>query len=143
MGRLRRFWFLTRREKRFFCEAGVLLLLSSLSVRMIAFRHIDGFLRARWDDGARCDFYPAEEIELVNLSLSRVANLLPWKSLCLSRSIATFIMLRRRGISAVLVMGVKSVEDSSLLAHAWVNTARGVIGGDSENAAFAPVLRIG
>src|SRR6266436_8046841 len=133
MGRLRKFLFLTRREKRFFCEAGVLLLLANLSVRMIAFRHIDGFLRARWDDGARCDFYPAEEIELVNLSLSRAANLLLWKSLCLSRSIATFIMLRRRGIPAVLVVGVKSVEDSSLVAHAWVNTAGGVIGGDSKN----------
>jgi transglutaminase superfamily protein len=143
MGRLLKFWSLTRREKRFFCEAGVLLVLANLSVRVIAFRHIDGFLRARWDDGARCNFYLAEEIELVNLSLSRAANLLPWKSLCLSRSIAAFIMLRRRGIPAVMVAGVKSVEDSSLLAHAWVQTARGVIGGSSENAAFTPLVRIG
>jgi Transglutaminase-like superfamily len=143
MGRLRKFWFLTRREKRFFCEAGVLLLLANLSVRMIAFRHIDGFLRARWDDGARCDFYPAEEIELVNLSVSRAANLLPWKSWCLSRSIATFTMLRRRDIAAVLVAGVKSGENFSLFAHAWVQTARGVIGGSPENSAFAPLLRIG
>lgn len=150
MGRLLKFWFLTRREKRLFYEAGILLLVANLSVRLIAFRYIEGFLRARWDDGARCDLYPAADIEypaadieLVNLSLSRAANLLPWKSLCLSRSIATFIMLRRRGIPAVLVAGVRSVEDSSLLAHAWVHTARGVIGGNSQNAAFAPLLRIG
>jgi hypothetical protein len=38
--------------------------------------------------------------------------------------------------------GVKSLEDSSLLAHAWVQTAGGVIGGNSE-AAFTPLVRIG
>ena len=69
---------------------------------------------------ARDAFDSADDIKLVNLSLSRAANLLPWKSLCLSRSIAAFIMLRRRGIPAVMFAGVKFAEDSSLLAHAWV-----------------------
>src|SRR6266487_2794498 len=102
MGRLLKFWSLTRREKLFFCEAGLLLLLSNLCVKTIAFRHIDGFLRARWNDSTWDGGNRAEDIELVNLSLSRAANPLPWKSLCLSRSIAAFIMLRRRGIPAVI-----------------------------------------
>ena len=122
MGRLLKFWSLTRREKQFFCEAGILLLLSNLCVKTIAFRHIDSFLRARWNDCTRGAFDRADDIKLVNLSLSRAANLLPWKSLCLSRSIAAFIMLRRRGIPAVMFAGVKFSEDSSLLAHAWVDT---------------------
>jgi Transglutaminase-like superfamily len=143
MGRLLKFWSLTRREKQFFCEAGILLLLSNLCVKTIAFRHIEGFLRARWNDGTRGGCNCADDIELITLSLSRAANPLPWKSLCLSRSIAAFIMLRRRGIPAVMFAGVKSIKDSSLLAHAWVHTARGVIGGNSENAAFTPLLRIG
>ena len=88
-------------------------------------------------------FDRADDIKLVNLSLSRAANLLPWKSLCLSRSIAAFIMLRRRGIPAVMFAGVKFSEDSSLLAHAWVHTGRGVIDGNSENSAFTPLVRIG
>jgi hypothetical protein len=143
MGRLLKFWSLTRREKKFFFEAGILLLLSNLCVKTIAFRHIEGFLRARWNDGTGGGCNCADDIELVTLSLSRAANPLPWKSLCLSRSIAAFIMLRRRGIPAVMFAGVKSIKDSSLLAHAWVHTARGVIGGNSENAAFTPLLRIG
>jgi hypothetical protein len=142
MKRLHKFWFLTRREKRCLCEAGIVLLVANLSVRMISFRHIDSFLRARWHDGAASDCSRADDIDLVNLSLSRAANLLPWKSLCLSRSIAAFIMLRRRGIAAVMIAGAKS-ENSSLHAHAWVHTAHGVIGGNSENAAFTPLLRIG
>jgi hypothetical protein len=139
---LLKFWSLTRREKQFFCEAAILLLLANLCVRMIAFRHIDGFLRARWNDGTRGGSNRAYDIELVRLSLSRGANLLPWQSLCLSRSIAAYIMLRRRDIPAIMFAGVKSLEDSSLLAHAWVQTAGGVIGGNSE-AAFTPLVRIG
>ena len=53
MRRLFRFWSLPRREKQFFCEAAVLLLLSHLSVKTIAFRHIDSFLRARWNNDTR------------------------------------------------------------------------------------------
>ena len=50
MGRLAKFWSLTRREKEFLCEASILLLLSNTCVKSIAFRHIDRFLR-RWNDG--------------------------------------------------------------------------------------------
>ena len=46
MDRLLKFWSLPRREKHFFCEAGILLLLSRLSLKTIAFRHIENFLRA-------------------------------------------------------------------------------------------------
>jgi hypothetical protein len=143
MARLLKFWRLTRREKQFFCEASILLLLCNLCVRTIAFKHIDGFLRAHWNDGTRDGINRADDIELVKLSVSRAASPLPWKSLCLSRSIAAFIMLRRRGIPAVMFAGVKYFENYSLLAHAWVHTARGVIGGNSENAGFTPLVRIG
>lgn len=141
MRRLIKFWSLTRREKQFFCEAAILLLLSNTGVKTIAFRHIDGFLRARWNDRAEGGFDRVDDIELVDLSLVRAVNLLPWNNWCLSRSIAAFIMLRRRGISAVMFAGVRSSDDSSLLAHAWVQTAGRVIGGSSGN--FTPLVRIG
>jgi hypothetical protein len=141
MGRLLKFWFLPRREKQFFCEAGILLLLSNLCVKTIAFRYIDSFLRGRWNSGAPDGVGHADDIELVTLSLSRAASLFPWKSLCLSQSIAAFIMLRRRGIPAVMVAGVKFSEDSSLIAHAWVH--HNLTNSDSENSAFAAVVRIG
>jgi Transglutaminase-like superfamily len=139
---LLKFCSLPRREKQFLCEATILLLLANLCVRMIAFRHIDGFLRSHWNDGTQGATNHACDIELVKLSLSRAANLLPWQSLCLSRSIAAYIMLRRRDIPAVMFAGVKSREDLSLLAHAWVQTAGGVIDGNPE-AVFTPLLRIG
>ena len=40
-----KFWPLTQPEKLFFVKPYILLLLSNLSVKMLAFRHIDSFLR--------------------------------------------------------------------------------------------------
>ena len=142
MGRLLRFWALPRREKHLFCEAGILLLLSHLSIKTIPFRHIDRFLRARWHNDAR-EADVVEVIKLADVSLSRVVNLSPWKSLCLSRSMAAFIMLRRRGIPAVMVAGVMFSEDSSLHAHAWIDTGHAGPNANSEHSAFTAILRIG
>jgi hypothetical protein len=143
MGRLLKFWSLTPRERRFFYEAGVLLLLANLCIKTIAFRYIYSFLHAHWNGRTRNDFDRNDDIKLVNLSVSRAASLFPFESLCLSRSIATFIMLRRRDIPAVLFAGVKFSADSSLLAHAWVNTGHMLTDERSDNCAFAVVVRIG
>jgi Transglutaminase-like superfamily len=143
MGRLRKFWSLTRREKEFLCEASILLFLSNACVKAIAFKHIDRFLRIRWNDEIQSGIEHDQEIALVQRSILRATNVLPWKSRCLSRSIAQFIMLRRRGIRAILLAGVRFSGHSSLDAHAWVDTGLAANDKSSENSDFAPVIRIG
>jgi hypothetical protein len=150
MSQFRKFWYLTRREKLLFFEACILLLLSNLSVKTMAFRNIDSCLQAHWNTRAQDAIVRSDDIKkdikLIGLSLSRAANALPWTSLCLSRSIAQLIMLRRRGIPAILFAGVKPLEDSSLSAHAWVRTGDDVMDMSSdgaENAEFTVLLRIG
>jgi hypothetical protein len=56
---------------------------------------------------------------------------------------AAFIMFRRRGIPAVLLAGIKVMEDSSLDAHAWVDTGLEANGKSFDNSGFATVIRIG
>src|SRR5262249_11647122 len=148
MGRFRRFWYLTRREKLLFFEASILLLFSNLSVKMVAFKNIDSYLQAYWNKGSRDAIVRSDDIKndikLIDLSLSRAANAFPWNTRCLSRSIAQLIMLRRRGIPAVLFAGVKAAEDSSLLAHAWVHAGDGVMDADqTKNAEYTVLVRIG
>ena len=143
MRRLAKFWSLTRCEKKFLCEASILLSLSHTCVKAIAFKHIDRFLRTRWNDGVQADIDREQEIRLVQRSISRAANVLPWKSLCLSWSIAEFIMLRRRGIPAVMFAGVRFSGQSSLDAHAWVDTGLAVNDKNSESSAFMIVMSIG
>ena len=141
MRRLVKFWSLPKGERRLLREAGILLLLANACIKVVAFRHIDRFLRAGWNDHFESDIVHDEEIELVRRSVSRAANILPWRSLCLIRSIAEFIMLRRRGIPAVIVAGARFSGPSSLDAHAWVNTVLNDNG--SEGAGFTTVIRIG
>jgi hypothetical protein len=143
MGRLAKFWSLTRREKKFLSEAGILLALSNTCVKAVAFKHIHRFLRAHWNDGIRDGIDHEQEIRLVRRSISRAANVLPWKSLCLSRSIAEFIMLRRRGIPAIIFAGVRFSGDFSLDAHAWVDTDLVMSDKSDVNSDFTPVIRIG
>ena len=138
MGTFRRFRSLTRGEKLCLCEAGALLTLSALGVRAIAFKRIHRFLRAHWSDVPRADVDRTEETRLVERYVSRAARLLPWTSRCLSRSISAYVMLRRRGIPAVLYAGVKVSEDSSLHAHAWVDSR-----GAAQPAAYTALLSIG
>src|SRR5215831_16589523 len=141
MGRLHKFWSLSRREKGLFCEAGILFFSAKVSVHTMPFRHIERYLRAHWGGGAAdiCDRH--EDVRLIRLSLSRAGSLFRWKAPCLSRSIAEFIMLRRRGIPAVMYMGVKVIENSALSAHAWVEAS--VAGADQECGGYANVLVIG
>jgi hypothetical protein len=148
MSPARRFWYLTRREKFLFLESCILLLVANASVKLIAFRHINRFLR-HWSDRLQ-KAVPSDDmrsdIELIDLSLSRAANVLPGRNLCLSRSITKLIMFHRRGIPAVLFAGVKCLEDSSLTAHAWVRAGDSVTSENldpSENAEFTVLVRVG
>jgi hypothetical protein len=143
IGRVVKFWSLTRREKKFVCEASILLLLSNTCVKVIAFRHIDRFLRSSWNDNIQRVIDHEQEIRAVQRSISRAANVLPWKSLCLSRSIVEFIMLRRRGLPAILFAGVKFSGKSALVAHAWVHTGLVANNMNSENSEFTAVISIG
>jgi hypothetical protein len=144
MGRLKKFWRLAKGEKLLLFESTCLLVLASLSVRLVAFKHIDRFLRNYHARAAGKNWIShPDQAHLLDLSLSRAARLLPWKSLCLSRSIAGFIMLRRRGIAAVMFAGVKVFKDSSLYAHAWVDTGSEVTDSTLEAREFTTLLRIG
>src|SRR6516162_9967563 len=134
MRRLAKFWSLPKGERRLLREAGILLLLSNACIKVVAFRHINRFLRERWNGRFESNLDHEEEIKLVQRSVSRAANILPWRSLCLSRSIAEFIMLRRRGIPAVMVAGARFSGPSSLDAHAWVDTDLGVNDNSFENS---------
>jgi hypothetical protein len=142
MRRLSKIWSLPRNEKQLLFESFYFLLLSHLSVKTIAFKRIYRFLHAHWNEPCQCPLVRADDIRLVNLSLSRAASRLPFKCLCLSRSIAAFVMLRRRGIPAVICAGAK-FQGSSLLAHAWVHSSHGEIDQESESVGFSALMHIG
>jgi Transglutaminase-like superfamily len=61
-----------------------------------------------------------------------VSRYLPWRSVCFDQAVAAHEMLRRRGIPADLVYGVRSSQQG-LDAHVWLRLADGriVLGGET------------
>jgi hypothetical protein len=133
---------LTSQERRLFFEAITLIIFSTLCLKVIPFKRIYLYLDNRFGN-IKIDFHDPNDGEtaIVSRAISRGASVLPWKTLCLSKSISEFIMLRRRKTPATLCTGVKVLANSSLGAHAWVDTS----GTKQTNANpdFVVVLKIG
>jgi hypothetical protein len=141
MNRLSKLRAISKIEKLFLCEASVLLLLSVAFLKAVPFKYLDGFLRTRWLNNTKCVGNREPQIKLVQRSISRASKILPCKSLCLSRAIVEFIMLRRRGIPAVLFAGARFSGPSSLDAHAWIKTY--LNNTSAENRDFVALIKIG
>lgn len=72
--------------------------------------------------------------------VERVARWLPFKTLCLQQAIAVRRMLDRRGVPAVVYLGLaKEARGGQREAHAWVKTGPRVVSGDVDLARFAVV----
>src|ERR1700751_1290052 len=117
MSRLVKFWRLSRREQQAFFEAGILLALCTACVAAIPFRYIDRFLSVHCKARSQRVLDRDATIAIVTRFVCRATKILPWTSLCLSRSMAEVMMLRRRGIPAVMFAGVRFDEHALLAAH--------------------------
>ena len=144
MRRIGKFWSLSARDQLLLCEAAILLLVLQFCIRFVSFERIHALLNRRFGNvGTKeCPSFPQVRHH-VERAVWRAARSLPWQSSCLIASIAEFVMLRRRGIPAILVAGVKILSDSSLWAHAWVCPGAQDVGQASISRDFVVVLRIG
>ncbi len=76
-----------------------------------------------------------------------VGRCLPFRALCLQQAIAVRRMLTRRGIPAVVYLGVardradRAQADLGLAAHAWVTVGSRVVSGDGVLDKYAIVAR--
>ena len=144
MRRIAKFLSLSARDQSLLCEAAILLLVVQLCIRVVSFERIHALLNRRFGNvGTKeCLSFPQVRHH-VEQAVSRATRILPWQSACLTASIAECLMLRRRGIPAILVAGVKTLSDSSLWAHAWVCPGAQDVGQASISRDFVVVLRIG
>ncbi len=87
------------------------------------------------------------EAEEIGHVVEVVARCLPFRALCLQQAIAVRRMLTRRGIPAVVYLGVardradRAKADLGQAAHAWVAVGSRVISGDGVLEKYAIVAR--
>lgn len=66
-------------------------------------------------------FEELETVREVRWAVRVSSRRVPFRALCLQQAMAAHAMLRRRGIAAVLHLGVASGENEPLWAHAWLD----------------------
>ena len=135
---VRRFAALDRRNQLLLGEALMLLALASAAARILPFRSA---IRLGAGERAQGGADDATAIRQIAWAVARVAALVPWRARCMQQGMAAQIMLRKRGIDAILRYGVGKRPDGELAAHVWVTVgATTFIGGDVV-AAYREVAR--
>ncbi|MBM3735861.1 MAG: lasso peptide biosynthesis B2 protein [Acidobacteria bacterium] len=127
MNRWKRRWIWLRRRSltdfALAAEAMVALAVSRIAVVALKFKTYSAYL----DSGAQDREPDPEVLRRVGRAVDIVANLVPWRAMCLESAVAAKWMLRRRGIRTTLHLGV-ALKDK-FQAHAWLTHGQTTITG--------------
>jgi hypothetical protein len=63
----------------------------------------------------------------------------PWKSACLAQALGADDVLGRRGLDAVIRLGVAKDSDGNLQAHAWLCAGDAILTGGAQASRFRPI----
>jgi hypothetical protein len=95
-----------------------MLFLSKIIV-CFPFRHYVRLLQPVKNERAEPDLKISRKI---SLALYRANKLAFWKNICLVKSVAARLMLKRRRIPSVLSLGLQFQDGNKLIAHAWIKS---------------------
>jgi hypothetical protein len=137
-----RFCKLSGRERRDFFLGLLFLPAVVIWLRVSTFRRVQQALEKWHGDAALTNQCDGAAIFTESQSASRMMDAASRRSIvrgnCLSRSIALWWLLRRRGIPAQLRIGARKIGDQ-LEAHAWVEVAgRAINDSDDVQTRYAP-----
>lgn len=135
----------SRRERMAVIEAGLCLACARLLL-LVPFRWIAPFLGRAQPAAAAArpiEVLPAKqraEALAIRRALLRVSRHLPWHSSCLVSAIAGRMMLSRRRMRSVLLLGARSDAATQLAAHAWLQCGEVDVIGAEVAPEYAPIV---
>jgi transglutaminase superfamily protein len=126
-------------RRKYLREAAVMIILARLAVRFIPPARIFSWANR---PPRRINRFAVDEINWVSWAVESVGAK-PWMhALCLPRALALHAMLRRRGITSRLCLGVAR-EGRELTAHAWVEVGGNKIVSDPKIGQFTRLAEFG
>ncbi len=129
LGRLRKLFGLSWRQRFVLLEALFWLGVTGAAIHTQPFRRLTGLLKLKAAETAAEGCPPAAQP--VGWAIRVVSQRTPWLSTCLAQAVAGYIMLRRRRISSTLYLGVAMSPTESLQAHAWLRCGEKIITGQA------------
>jgi hypothetical protein len=129
------------REYAAFVEATGALALAAFAVAFFPLRWIAAI--ARSGAGCRSGRETADDGVITRLqwAIGASARRMPWRTECFEKGLALHVLLRRRGVAAVLHYGLRQSEGFGLVAHVWVTVGSSVIMGGEGADTFSEVVR--
>jgi hypothetical protein len=126
-----------------FAQAWVLLLIVQIGLRTLSFSRLRRFLGLEHAKPLESETDDSATADRIRRLVSMAARNHVVSMTCLPRALALEWLLRRRGISAELRIGVQRGDDG-VVAHAWVECQGRAVGepGDVEER-YSPLLRVG
>lgn len=130
---------LSKMRRLYLREALLALILATILLRLVPHRHIFAWVNRSPRKACR---FAVDEVAWVSWAVETVAAR-PWmKAACLPRALATYAMLRHRGIPNRLRLGVAR-QGESLTAHAWIEVGKQKLVGGAEAERFIPIAEFG
>ena len=121
-------------EALLLAEAGILLALASIAIRLLPFKTVVGAIGSGL--GRRPRARASADPNRLCWAVRASAPYLPWRIVCFQKGLALHLMLRRRGIPSRLRYGVAQRPEQGLAAHVWVSVGNEVLIGGEEAAGF-------
>ena len=129
---------LRTRRRRYLREAFVTFAFARLAVRLIPPARIFAWVDRPPRYTSR---FSGDEVGWIKWALETVSAQSRANDLCLPRAIAAHAMLRRRGITSRLCLGV--ARDQQLAGHAWIEVDSHTIIGDTGGDRFTRIAEFG
>lgn len=128
---LRTFYSLSASERWVLAQAALLLVLVRIGLSLLPFRVVRRLLgfaavrtRPSWENAGLLVDEVVRAVEMAGRHVPAVC------STCLTQALVAQLLLSRRGLEALLRIGVVKTEHGKIEAHAWVESGgRVVIGG--------------
>lgn len=114
---LARFSALPARERRWTCEAALLLFVVRVTLALLPLPRALRLFGIAREATANRRVDPGEAA-LVGRAVVRAARHVPFRAVCLQQAFAALLMLRRRSLAATVHLGVLR-DGNELRAHAW------------------------
>lgn len=111
-----------------------------LAVLLVPFRHLSRRLGAHMSESST-DLEPARiaTLKRVRWAIGAVGRRVPWRCQCLEQALAAKMLLRVRGCSNTLYLGVARNGGAQVDAHAWLRSGAFLVVGGEGHERFAVV----
>jgi hypothetical protein len=140
MRRLGKFWGLPPSDRLLLAEAGLWLGVARLAIRLFPFRWIKrGWGQPQITSPEKSGRPSPELLERISWAVATASRHLPWDCLCLAQAMAGKAMLRCRGISSTLYMGLTRGGASHIQGHAWLKCGERILTGQEGMEKFTVI----